>query len=217
MSEFSVSEAVRFGWNSFKERPLFFIGATIFIFFLNIAANWASGVIAVGDVGIFASIVASFLLSTLIGIGMTAFFLKAAADRMAVALADFWHPSSYWKYLGASILQMIVIIIGFILLIVPGIIFSLMFIFTPYIVVERSLTPLEAMKESARLTRGFKWKLFLFVIVSFVLNIIGALLLLVGLLVTIPLTMIALAHAYKVLASRDLPSVPSVAVPAPTA
>jgi uncharacterized membrane protein len=73
--------------------------------------------------------------------------------------------------------------------------------FVPYIVIDRGLGPIEAMKESWRVTKGHKWQLFLLFLALIGLNILGAIALIVGLLVTIPITMLAAAHAYRTLTS----------------
>ena len=93
-------------------------------------------------------------LGTLVSMGATAFYLAAHDNPDAADLSLLWHPRPFWKYLGASILLTLVIIAGFMLLVVPGVIFGLMFMFTPFIVVERELGPIDAMEESNRLTRG---------------------------------------------------------------
>jgi len=80
---------------------------------------------------------------------------------------------------------------------VPGIILALAFIFSSYLIVDKGKGPIEAMKESWRITKGHWWKLFLLVLAIIGLNILGFILLLVGLLVTIPVSMIALSHAYR--------------------
>jgi uncharacterized membrane protein len=54
----------------------------------------------------------------------------------------------------------------------------------------------ESLSRSAVLTQDIKWHLVLFLIILVLLNILGAILLLVGLLVTVPVSMLAYAHAY---------------------
>ena len=90
--------------------------------------------------------------------GATAFYLAAHDNPDTVDLSLLWHPRRFWKYLGASILLALAVAIGFVLLIVPGIIFGLMFMFTTFVVIERELGPIDAMNESHRLTRGHKWR-----------------------------------------------------------
>ena len=96
----------------------------------------------------------------------------------------------------------------------PGIIFMLMFMFVMFIVIDRGLGPVEAMKESARITRGYKWQLLGFVLVLALINVLGMLALLVGLFVTIPVTSLAFAHAYRALSAN---AGPPPAIMAPTA
>jgi uncharacterized membrane protein len=88
------------------------------------------------------------------------------------------------------------------LLIVPGIIFGLMFMFATFIVIERELGPIDAMNESHRLTRGHKWQLFGFVLLLVLVNLLGLLALLVGIFVSIPVSTLAFVHAYRVLGGK---------------
>jgi len=84
--------------------------------------------------------------------------------------------------------------------------------FVMFIVIDRGLGPVEAMKESARLTRGYKWQLLGFVLVLALINFVGALALLVGLFVTIPVTSLAFVQAYRALsANAGLP--PAIMAP----
>ena len=74
---------------------------------------------------------------------------------------------------------------------------SSVFFFAMFAVIDRSLGPIEALKESARITEGIRLKIFLFMLAAGAINILGILLLFVGLLVTMPLTSLAMAHAYR--------------------
>jgi uncharacterized membrane protein len=92
--------------------------------------------------------------------------------------------------------------IGLVLLIVPGVIFGLMFMFSTFLVIDRELAPIEALKESNRITYGHKWRLLGFTLVLLLINVLGALALLVGLLVTVPVSSLTFTHAYRVLSGR---------------
>jgi hypothetical protein len=54
----------------------------------------------------------------------------------------------------------------------------------------------DSLRRSAKLTHGVKWQLLGFTILAALLNIVGAILFFVGLLVTVPVTMLAFAHIY---------------------
>jgi uncharacterized membrane protein len=59
-----------------------------------------------------------------------------------------------------------------------------------------------SLRESARLMQGSRWQMFLFFAAALALNIVGFLVFFVGLLVTIPVTVIAHAHIYQQLKAR---------------
>jgi uncharacterized membrane protein len=202
--EFSTGSALRFGWETFKKRTWFFVGSTVVILL-------ASGLINGFSSGIDAALTGSaqepsligtvinLALGTLLSMGATAFYLAAHDNPDTADLSLLWHPRPFWKYLGASILLALAVAIGFVALIVPGIILGLMFMFTTFVVIERELGPIDAMSESHRLTRGHKWQLLGFVLLLLLINLLGLIALVVGLLVSIPVSTLAFAHAYRVL------------------
>jgi uncharacterized membrane protein len=149
--------------------------------------------------------VINLALGTLLSMGATAFYLAAHDNPATADLSLLWHPRPFWKYLGASILLALAVAIGFVLLIVPGIILGLMFMFTTFVVIERELGPIDAMSESHRLTRGHKSRLFGFVLLLLLINVLGVLALVVGLLVSIPVSTLAFVHAYRVLGGKPGP------------
>lgn len=140
--------------------------------------------------------------STFASMGLTAFFIRAHDDVMHVSLNELWHPQQFWQFLAVSILVGIASVIGLILLIIPGLILITMFAFAKLLVIDRAMGPIDAMKESMRLTKGSRLKLFLLLLALLVINILGALTLLIGLLVTIPVSMLALTHAYRSLSHK---------------
>lgn len=88
-------------------------------------------------------------------------------------------------------------VIGFILLIVPGIYVFVRFMLLPYVFVDQKLGWQEALKEASRLSEGYRWNLLGFALLLILINFVGALLLLVGLLVSIPVSAMAMAMAYE--------------------
>ena len=207
---FSITSALRFGWETFKMRPWFFIGATAILAAASIGVEALTRAIdgtltgATDDPSLLGFIV-NLALGTIIGMGATAFYLAAHDNPETVELSSLWHPQPFWKYLGTSILVTLAIAVGLVLLIVPGIIVALMFMFTTFLVIERELGPIEAMKESHRITRGHKWNLLGLLLMLFLVNLLGVLAFVVGLLVTVPVTVLAFAHAYRVLGGGAAP------------
>lgn len=125
--------------------------------------------------------------------------------------------ADFFGYLLTSIAYGLIVAFGFVLLIVPGVIWALTFGFATFLAVDGKLDPIAALRESARLTRGVKGRLFQFGLLMLGVNILGALALGVGLLVTVPTTMIAAVHVLRRLQTRSqLPALPVPAPPAPS-
>src|ERR1041384_1403056 len=106
--EFSTESALRFGWETFKRRPWFFIGSTVVILLASVLVDAFTGGLDAGINGSPADpsgvgTVINLALGTLIGMGATAFYLAAHDKSDAVDLSALWHPKPFWKYLGASI------------------------------------------------------------------------------------------------------------------
>ena len=206
-TDFTIGSALRFGWETFKRRPWFFVGATLILFLALIVTGSITGAIdyAITGSAETSSGVGSLInlaLGTLINMGATAFSLQAHDDPEGVSLETLWHPQPFWKFLGATILVAIVVGLGMLLLIVPGVILGLMFLFTTYIVIDRERGPIDTMKDSNAITRGYKWQLLGFVLVLALVNLAGAMALGVGLLVTVPVTLLAFAYVYRILSRR---------------
>jgi uncharacterized membrane protein len=200
MNTFSGSESIGFAWEIFKKRPWFLVGATLLFMVVTGAVSFA--LVKIGMVAFPILIIATILrlvFDMLVGMGFIAFTLKAHDNINTVSLADFWHPQDFWKFLGAVILQILVIVAGVIALVIPGVMLSVALKFSPFFVIDKGAGPIESLFESARITRGNKWAVFQFLVLVAIINIAGVFALILGLFVTLPLTTIATAHAYRTL------------------
>ena len=104
---------------------------------------------------------------------------------------------AFFQYVITSIVVGIIVFLGVILLIVPGIYFALKYAFAGLITIDQGLDVGEAMKRSAEITEGRKLSLLGFSIVTMIINIIGGLLFGLGLLITVPLTLLAFTILYN--------------------
>ena len=200
MNTFSVGSCVRFGWETFKKRAWFFIGATIVYILLSWAISFVAHLITGGEQGNALATLISFPFSVLLTMGLTALMLKAHDNVDSVKIADLWHPHNYWNFFLAYLIVFVSTIIGLILLVVPGIIVAIALGFYSYIIIERSMGPIEALKESMRITKGHRWDLFVLMLACFGIAILGLVCLLVGIFVALPVIMLAMVHAYRTLA-----------------
>ena len=88
-----------------------------------------------------------------------------------------------------------VIIMG--LSLIPAVRTGLRLMFAKFIVLENEVKPIEALRESRKITKGIEAKLFGFCLVVLLINVLGLLCLIVGVFFTAPLTVIATALLYK--------------------
>lgn len=214
MHALSVKECLSFAWSTFKSRPWIFVQAGLLLFLVNIAVNLvqtllesgakSSGEVAVLVLGILSAVI-GMIVSFLVSMGETAFFLRAHDATNEVSVKDLWHPRPFWKFVGTTLLAGVIILIGLVLLIVPGIIAGIMLMFVGYAVIEEKLGPIDALKKSVALTKGNRWKLFQLALLTLGLNILGFLALLVGLFVTVPVSFLMMVHAYRTLSGTRKP------------
>lgn len=197
-----ATECIKFGWETFQKRPWFLVGINLLLLIIPWILNTITGY-AHGVPGIILHVV-YWIVTVFVWLAGISLFLRAHDDIDGVSLHVLWRPELFFKYLGVSILQMATFVGGFVLLVIPGIIFGLMFYFAGYGVVDRGLGPVEAMKESMRMTNGHKWELFLLVVASLGLTIIGLLCLIVGVLVAMPIVSLAFVHAYRQLQHKAI-------------
>jgi uncharacterized membrane protein len=100
-------------------------------------------------------------------------------------------------FLVTALLFALSVLGGVLLLIIPGLIFAICMCFYKYIILENDLSPIEALKQSIRTTKGYRWKIFWFYMLGGLVMLLGVLCLFVGLFFTIPLVLIADTLVYK--------------------
>ncbi|MEK7606319.1 MAG: DUF975 family protein [Patescibacteria group bacterium] len=214
MQSFSIKEALTFAWNTFKKEPWLYGGIALVALVISIVVD-NIGKNAGGLIEVVVDVV-SVLVQWWIYLGFARIALNAQAGRpinFKMLFAEKWE--TLYKFALVMVLTGVIVVIGFVLLIVPGIIAQLMLSMVVFITLEKHMGIVETLKESRRLTDGHKWNLFGFMLVAIVINILGALLFGVGLLVTIPVTILALTYIYKKLDRRDDIELAAKAMPMP--
>lgn len=121
--------------------------------------------------------------------------------------------SHYLEYLLASIVYSVIVAVGLLLLIVPGVIWAVRFGLYPFFIIDQKLDTMAALKRSNAVVRGITGQLLVFALIVIGLNILGAIAFGLGLFVTMPLTAIAAAYVYRKVRGRA--GAPFVITPAP--
>jgi uncharacterized membrane protein len=130
-------------------------------------------------------------------------FLKAARSEK-LDTKDLLAPfGNYFNAMLSNLLVMIVVGIGIVFLVIPGIYLACKLAFVPYIVVDRKLDAIEAFKESWRMTDGHALDIFLIGLLAVPISIAGLILLGVGLIASTMWIGLALASMYHAVAGSD--------------
>ena len=87
--------------------------------------------------------------------------------------------------------------VGFLLLIIPGIYLACKLIFVPFLIMDKKADPIQAVKLSFYLSKGYFWTIFGMGILSFFVLILGLICLFVGVFVSIVWIHSAFAVLYK--------------------
>lgn len=260
-SSFSPTEAISFGWNTFKKQKKFWIIAAILFSVLgNSSADFNVGdilkndsntskqveqsvnpppeqitdkplplvpgrvdqVLGISDMRdsgnymgfiilfvivafIFAIpyIIAVTLISGAVQMGFLKFFLAAARNKTPTyetILSEVKLGKSF-RFLAANLLYGLLVLVGLLLFIIPGIYFAVKYGLVGYNVVDKDATIGESFRLSAEATKGNKWNLLGLGMLILLINIAGIIALLYGLLVSIPISMLASAYVYNKLSS----------------
>ena len=178
-------------WKYFLELLLIgIIGLVIGI--LSGMGGWSGGAAILGIIGF----VYMILIVGPVDYGVSFAHLKAARGDKLEIKNMFEAFQNYWNAVLASILVGAIVIIGLALLIVPGIIFACKLAFTPYLVVDRKMEVIEAVKESWRMTNGRAWTVFFIGLLAIPISIAGLICFGVGIIVSIMWIRLAFASLY---------------------
>lgn len=140
----------------------------------------------------------SMVVTLFFELGAFALFLKLVRTGQEGKIEEIiGQKDIFLQALIGNLVYYVLMIIGFILLIIPGIYVAVRLMFLPYVFVDQKLGWKEALNEASRLSEGHRWQLLCFIFLIALMNIVGAMLLLVGLLVSIPVSAIAMAMAYE--------------------
>lgn len=206
-----MSDAFNYGWQKFQQNmgpiilgTLIYLGISIVIgviwFFI------AGAIVGIGgdsNAGFFA-----FMLSSAImGLAFVTLFFIIQAGIIRAALAITYGEQIEMKTLfaidelGQVILTALIIgvasAIGFVLCYIPGLVVMVFTSFAMHFVIDKRLPAIEAIKASVELVNRNLGTMVVLLIAGYVANTIGSFLCGVGLLVSIPVVIIANTYAYR--------------------
>ncbi len=198
MKNWTTKEALSLGWMRTKENVWFILAFMIIVYA-------ASYLLENSPFGFLVSVFSGFLMASAylrIARGQKVDFNNIFADLSG---------NKFFQYVILIIVVTFFVVLGFVLLVIPGVIVAVMTSVSTFILMDEPKDVSwkgdafwRAVKRSRDLTRGHKWDLFGFFLVIMLLNILGALAFGIGLIITIPVTAIALAHIYDALKNKPI-------------
>jgi uncharacterized membrane protein len=197
-TNFTYSEAVSFGWEKMKKHFWFFVGLLIIIWLAQIVPTGIANFFKHKLVVLYVFLtIAAWIIQVIIKMGTIKITLDVFDKEEAKLNTLFSDIHLLWKFILGSIVYGLIVFGGFILLIVPGIIWAIKYQFFAYLIIDKKLEPLEAIKKSGEITSGNKGFLFLLGLLFVLINIAGAICFFIGLFATIPTTMMAMTYVYR--------------------
>lgn len=206
--KFSISEAIKFGWGTMKKNFWFFVGLLIIMGIFNLIPNLLPKLLKVKNPDLaIVIIVLGWLLYLLVSLGFIKIVLKFCDSQKGKIKELFSCLPQFLQFLAGLIIYYLLVFLGTILFIIPGIIWAIKYQFFAYLIVDEKLCPTQALKKSGQITKGVKWDLFVFLFLIAVINLLGAIFFGLGLFVTIPTTTLATAFIYRKLRFQTFPPV----------
>ena len=125
-------------------------------------------------------------------------FLKAIRDEEADIMLLFdGFRTKYLNIILSNLIVIALVIMGLVMLIIPGIIIACRLVFVSYLVMDKDLEPIKAIEKSWQMTKGHGWTIFFMAIISFFLVIAGIIAFIVGVFIAIMLIHAAFAALYQ--------------------
>lgn len=200
-----IDGALRYGWQKLKQHLNFFLLLALFLTLIYFTEFMLNGIFDdVDGVNLFLNIM-FYIVDIMINLGIVIVALEIIDNQKPDFQFMFKTLPYIINFIFASIVYTLAVFVGLILLIVPGIIIGIKYMYFPYFIIDRNAGPIESLQMSAELTDNVKWELVIFSLVLYGINIAGMLAFFIGVFITIPITAIAWAYVYRDLLHQSFP------------
>lgn len=185
-----IGKYVGEGWEIFKKNIGGFVGFTVILILVSaLAAILPEKARPLGNI-------ATAVLSGPLNAGMLIVAFKLIKQRSTTFNDFFLGFNNFLQFFIANLLIGILVGLASLLLVLPGIYLGVAYSLTIALIADRKFDFWEAMETSRKVITKRWFSFFGFVLVLALINVVGFLILGIGLLFTIPLTTCAIAAAY---------------------
>lgn len=202
---FSPGAAISYAWNATMKNfgPLVLMTLVILVIQVSLQLAFGGGD---GPIALVISIATS-VVSLILAMGLIRAALRVT-DGGKPDLSQLTETDQLGPYIVQAILVGIAIGIGLLLCILPGVIAAVLFAFAGYVVIDaRDGDAVGAIKRSFALVKGNFGPVLGLMVLLILINIAGALLCVIGLLFTYPMTSVAFAYTYRTLNGQPVANI----------
>lgn len=190
-----MGDAISYGWRKFSGNALSWVVLMLIAGLIEGLLNWAfsTGNNAVTLIGGVVTVIVGYLIQ--------AAFVTGAlqeTDGTKPSIGSFFQIRNVGAVIVACFLIGVLTTVGLILCIIPGLVAIILTWWTLQFVIDQNRDPIGAIKSSFQAISSNWSTLLLLALALLGLNILGAIPFGLGLLVTVPLSIIASTYAYRV-------------------
>ena len=193
-----VGEALNFGWSRFKENAGVWVGIVALFGAISILLSALGGGFDATTYDFRSSLFS--LISVVVAWILQAAMVRGSLDEVdgrKPRFGDFFQLPNIGPILLTALFVSLLTALGFVLLIIPGLIVLFLSYFSTQFVVDKKLSAIDSIKSSWTVIAKNVGPLLLLALAVIGINVVGALLCGIGLLVSLPVTSIAVTHAYR--------------------
>ncbi len=197
--KFTMSNAIHRGWETTKENWIVFVGFTLAIGVISGLLSIPSSFGGNGAIALIFSIL-SLIIQSFYYAGITKLAIEVTKGNEC-GYSKFKEGLKYgFKMLSASLIFAFILIVGLCVFIIPGILLGIRFSMAFYVIVDQpEKGVIGAFKESWKLTKNNGTNIFVLVLYSLGITILGFLCFFVGVFFTSVISSLTFAAAYNML------------------
>jgi len=221
-TNFTIGNVLNLGWKLFIKNGFVFLGLFIAYQIISrvisslfdigidsVALTQAKSLDEISQIvmgGINSQFYISLLVSMILGACFSVIFVKVLLDAVDEnELKFYFNLKKVVNLFFANLLCMLIVSLGVVAFILPGLYFFLRFQFYEYFIVDKNCNAIDALKESWRITGNQSLSLFGLFFVFIGICILGLLAFIVGIFAAIPLCYVLQMIAYRLLfAEKDI-------------
>ncbi|MDB5188728.1 MAG: hypothetical protein JWM92_326 [Candidatus Nomurabacteria bacterium] len=199
---FSIRTALKQSWHSFAAHPAFFTSMAFVMVIFNLFTFTHNTTLTPQHTVLLIVVFIAVILWSYVWISVSLAAVDGKDDLLNYKSLSLHMPNvrQFFTMIVIGIAVGIIVGVGFVLLIIPGIYFLVRLAFATIAYVDRQNGVMQSLSYSWHLVKGkIFWTVFLVLMIAGILTVLGSITLMIGLLITYPIAMLLIANLYRAL------------------